>query len=360
MRIVQVNAFHYPYRGGIEHRVHHIAKRLAKKHELIILTGQLPDTSASEEMDGYTVKRLPSKQANIYNPPYIKTPGLLKALDELQPDIVDFHYRWAPTYNKAARHYSGKKAFTYHNTYGEGVGLTKIPSIVNDFFWSKHLKEFQKIVCVSEFVRQDLMARGFSPEQLVTVPNGIDMPPEMETSDDNFILFVGRLVGTKGLPYLLKAMKTVDSKLVICGGGPDLDKLQRMAGKLGLKDKVKFPGRVSEQEKHKLFSSCSLFVLPSIYESFGIAAAEAMSYGKPVVASNVGGLPEVVKGGGMLANPKDPEDLAKQITHLLNDPEKRKLLGIKAKELASGYTWDRSAEQMDNLYQSIYNNTNII
>ncbi len=354
MRIVQVNAFHYPYRGGIEHRVHHIAKRLAKKHEIIILTGLLPDTSGTEEMDGYTVRRLPSKQANIYNPPYIKTPGLLNELEKLQPDVVDFHYRWAPTYNKAARHYSGKKVFTYHNTYGEGVGLTKIPSIFNDFFWSKRLKEFQKVVCVSEFVRQDLMARDFSPEQLVTVPNGIDMPPDMPISDDNFILFVGRLVGTKGIKYLLKAMRNIDSKLIICGGGPDKEKLERLTGKLGLKDKVKFSGRVSEEEKYKLFSSCSLFVLPSIYESFGIAAAEAMSYGKPIVASNVGGLPEVVNGGGLLANPKDPSDLAKQITNLLNDPEKRKLLGIKAKELASGYTWDRSAEQMEKVYEEIF------
>ncbi len=354
MRIVQVNAFHYPYRGGIEHRVHHIAKRLAEKHEVIILTGLLPNTSSTEEMDGYTVRRLPSKQANIYNPPYIKTPGLLNALQKLQPDVVDFHYRWAPTYNKAARHYPGKKVFTYHNTYGEGVGLTKIPSIINDFFWSKRLKQFQKIVCVSEFVRQDLIAREFSPEQLVTVPNGIDMPPEMTISDDNFILFVGRLVGTKGLPYLIRAMKNVDCKLIICGGGPDKDKLQRLTGKLALKNKVQFPGRVSEQEKHKLFSSCSLFVLPSIYESFGIAAAEAMSYGKPVIASNVGGLPEVVNGGGLLANAKDSGDLAKQINSLLKNPEKRKLLGIKAKELASGYTWDSSAEQMDKVYNDIY------
>ena len=180
------------------------------------------------------------------------------------------------------------------------------------------------------------------------------MPPEMKISDDNFILFVGRLVGTKGIKYLLRAMKTVDSKLVICGGGPDKEKLQRLTGKLGLNDKVQFPGRVSEEEKHKLFSSCSLFVLPSIYESFGIAAAEAMSYGKPVIASNVGGLPEVVNGGGLLANPKDPNDLAKQITTLLRNPEKRKQLGIKAKEIASGYTWDSSAEQMEKVYNEIY------
>src|SRR5512145_1928630 len=113
LRIVQVNAYHYPYRGGIEHRIHHVSKRLAKKHEVIVLTSQLPNSSPEEEIDGYRVVRLPSKYYNIYNPPYVATPGLLEKLAELEPDIADFHYRWAPTYNKAARKYSGKKVFTF-------------------------------------------------------------------------------------------------------------------------------------------------------------------------------------------------------------------------------------------------------
>jgi glycosyltransferase involved in cell wall biosynthesis len=351
MKIVEVNAFHYPFLGGIEHRIHHIAKRLAGRHELIVLTGQLPDSSPTEEMGGYTVKRLPSKYTNIYNPPYIKTPGILKALEELQPDVVDFHYRWAPTYNKAAQKYSGKKVFTFHNTFGEGAGFTRIPSVANDYMWKSPLKKFSKIVCVSDFVRRDLIARGFNQGQLVTVPNGIEMPPPMNRNEGDYILFVGRLVGTKGIPYLLKAMKKIDSKLVICGGGPDQKKLEKMAIRLGITDKVKFPGRVPEEEKLRLFANSKLFVLPSIYESYGIAAAEAMSYGKAVVASDVGGLPEVVGGGGVLARPKDPNDLAEKINALLNDPGRRRTMGIKAAEIAKEYTWDSSASMMETVYR---------
>jgi glycosyltransferase involved in cell wall biosynthesis len=356
MKIVEVNAFHYPFLGGIEHRIHHIAKRLAGKHEVIVLTGQLPDTDSVEEMGGYTVRRLPSKYTNIYNPPYIKTPGILKALEELQPDIVDFHYRWAPTYNKAAQKYSGKKVFTFHNTFGEGAGFTRIPSIANDYMWKSPLKKFQKIVCVSDFVRRDLAARGFKSELLITVPNGIDMPPETGRSEGDYILFVGRLVGTKGIPHLLRAMKSIDSKLVVCGGGPDLKKLEKMAARFGIADKVAFPGRVLEEEKLRLFSNCILFVLPSIYESYGIAAAEAMSYGKAVVASDVGGLPEVVGDGGVLARPRDPKDLAEKINTLLGDRETRMAMGKRAAELAKEYTWNRSASMVEAVYLEVSGN----
>lgn len=350
MRIVEVNAFHYPFLGGIEHRIHHIAKRLAGKHEVIVLTGQLPETLPNEEMAGYTVRRLPSNYTNIYNPPYIKTPGILDALEEMQPDVVDFHYRWAPTYNKAAQKYKGKKVFTFHNTFGEGAGLTRIPSVANDYMWKRPLKQFSKIICVSDFVRRDLMARGFNQELLVTVPNGIDMPPPMNRTEGDYILFVGRLVGTKGIPYLLKAMKDIDSKLVVCGGGPDQKKLEKMAAHLGITDKVIFPGRVPEVEKLRLFSNCKLFVLPSIYESYGIAAAEAMSYGKAVVVSDVGGLPEVVGDSGLLARPRDQKDLAEKINTLLGDRERRMSMGNRARELAEKYTWDRSASMMESLY----------
>jgi glycosyltransferase involved in cell wall biosynthesis len=219
--------------------------------------------------------------------------------------------------------------------------------------WKSPLKRFPRIVCVSDFVRRDLAARGFEPGRLVTVPNGIDMPPEMETKDGDYILFVGRLVGTKGIPTLLKAMRKVDSKLVVCGGGPDMKKLGKMAERLGIAGIVKFPGRVPEEEKLRLFANCSVFVLPSIYESYGIAAAEAMSWGKPVVASDVGGLPEVVGEGGLLARPGDPDDLAEKINLLLKDGKQRKSMGEKAKLLAAEYTWDKAAGMMEKVYRDI-------
>jgi glycosyltransferase involved in cell wall biosynthesis len=350
MRIVEVNPFHYPFLGGIEHRVHHISKRLSKKHEMIVLTSQLAGTSPEEMMDGYRVVRLPSKYIDIYNPPYVSTKGLMEALKGLEPDLVDFHYRWAPDYNKLARNWSGKKVFTFHNTFGEGVGITRLPSLVNDQMMKRHLKKFSKVICVSEFVKKDLDKRGFDPKRTVAIPNGIEIPCAAPQIEEDFILFMGRLVNTKGLEYLVSAMSSVDSKLIICGGGPLQDKLQRKIEKNGLQGKVEMTGRVCEERKCELLSSCKLFVMPSIFESYGIAVAEAMSYGKAIVASDVGGLPEVVQDGGLICKSKNPKDLAGKITILLNNDSLRIEKAKRSKELARHYTWDSLAPKVEGEY----------
>jgi len=345
-----VNPFHYPFLGGIEHRVHHISKRLAKKHEMIVLTSQLEGTSKEEVIDGYRVVRLPSRYIDIYNPPFVSTKGLTEALKGLEPDLVDFHYRWAPDYNKIARSWPGKKVFTFHNTFGEGVGITRLPSLVNDQMLKRHLKKFPKVICVSEFVKKDLDRRGFDPMRTVAIPNGIEIPCSATQKEEDFILFMGRLVNTKGLEYLVKAMRSVDSKLIICGGGPLQAKLEKQIEKNGLQGKVEMTGRVCEERKCELLSSCKLFVMPSIFESYGIAVAEAMSYGKAIVATDVGGLPEVVKNGGLLCKAKDSTDLAGKIRTLLEDDAQRQIKAKQSIELAQSYTWDSLAPKVEQEY----------
>ncbi len=353
MRIVEVNAFHYPYRGGIEHRVHHISQRLGTKHKVTVLTSRLPGTAERERMENYDVVRLDSRLVNLYNPPHVITPGILDAIKELDPDMVDFHYRWSGTYNKAARNYEGVKAFTFHNTFGEGVGFLRPLSVLNDSLWKRHLLKFKKIICVSEFVRHDLESRGFARDRLEVVPSCIEMPVPRTAEEGDYILFVGRLVATKGLPYLLQAMKEVDSPLVIVGDGPARSGLERMTVRLGLEGKVTFEGRVSEERKADLFAGCKMLVMPSLFESLGLAAAEAMSYGKPVVASDSGGLPEVVGDGGIVVPAKDPKRLAEAINALLRDDSRRHDLGAKAKARAARYSWDLAADEMEKIYASL-------
>jgi glycosyltransferase involved in cell wall biosynthesis len=353
MKVVEVNAYHYPYMGGIEHRVHHLSQRLGSKHKVTVLTSRMPGTAERERMDNYDVLRLESRFVNLYNPPHVITHGILEAITELDPDVVDFHYRWSGTYNKAARNYEGTKAFTFHNTFGEGVGFLRPLSVLNDSLWKRHLLKFKKIICVSEFVKNDLVARGFAPDRLEVVPSCIEMPAPRTTVEDDYILFVGRLVATKGIPFLLQAMKEVNSHLVIVGGGPARSSLERMTARLGLEGKVTFEGRASEERKADLFAGCKMLVMPSLFESLGLAAAEAMSYGKPVVASNSGGLPEVVGNGGLIVPAKDPERLAEAINTLLRDDPLRHDLGVKAKARAAQYDWDLAAEKMEKIYASL-------
>jgi len=352
VKIVQLNAYHYPFMGGIEHRIHHLSRRLAKKHEVTVLTGRMPGTEPEEEIDGYRVIRLDSWYINVYNPPFVSTKGILSTMNQLRPDIVDFHYRWAPSYTRDVMRYEGKVVHTAHNTFGEGEGMMGVLSRINDKRFRRKCDKFSKIICVSEFICQDYARNGYSRDKLVVVPNGVEMP-SVHRDEEDFILSLGRIVRTKGLSYLMEAMREVDTPLLVCGAGPDRKHLEKLASSFGLKDKVRFLGRVSEERKAQLFASCKMFVMPSTFEAYGIAAAEAMSYGRPVVVSNVGGLPEVVADCGVLVPPRDSKGLAEGIRSLLAAEGLREELGRKAKSRAELFSWDHSAEKVEAVYRQV-------
>ena len=355
MKIVDVNPYFYPFFGGIEHRMHLIAKELvARGHDVTIVTGQLPGT-LSEEMseDGYRVVRLPSKYIKFYNPPYITSKGLLEKLNEIDADVVNFNYRWAPSYTKDMRKYSGKKVFTYHNMWGEGIGIQHTLSEINDNMFRKTLNTFDHIIAVSDYVRNDLIRRGIPSEKITTANPCLENYPELSDNEGDYILSLGRLVRTKGLDYLIEAMQYVDSKLIICGKGPDDKRLRKKIEKYGLSDKIEMKGWVSEEEKQRLMSECKMFVMPSLFESYGLAALEIMSYGRPVVCTDVNGLPDTVKDGGIYVKPKDAEGLADAINMLLSDEKKRKELGINSRKVAENQNVKNTVDIIEDVYRSV-------
>ena len=355
MRIVDINPYFYPLLGGIEHRMHLIAKELtARGHEVIIVTGQLKGTVQEEDFpDGYKVIRLPSWFINIYNPPYISSKGLLETLNRIEPDIVNFNYRWAPSYSKDMKRYTGKKVFTYHNMWGEGVGLTGRFSEINDNMFRKTLDTFDHIIAVSDFVRDDLIKRDVPAERISVAYPCLESYPELSDAEGDYILSLGRLVKTKGLDYLIEAMQYVDHKLIICGKGPEADHLRKLAKRFDVEDRIEFKGWVSEEEKNRLMQECKFFVIPSLYESYGLAALEIMSYGRPVVATNVDGLPGTVKDGGILVDPKDPKALADAMNSLLADKDKRIELGRNARRVAETQNVKSTVDAVEEVYRKV-------
>lgn len=142
--------------------MHLIAKEMVSRgHDVTIVTGQLEGTELNEVSEyGYKIVRLPSKFINLYNPPYISSTGLLETLNEIDADIVNFNYRWTPSYSKDMRRYTGKKVFTFHNMWGEGVGLQHYASAISDRLFKRTLDTFDHIISVSDYVRSDLIGRG--------------------------------------------------------------------------------------------------------------------------------------------------------------------------------------------------------
>ncbi len=175
-----MNPFFYPYKGGIERRMADTSRLLAAKgHDVTVLTGRLSEDSPEEEtMDGYRIVRLKSRQIRVYNPPFISSKGVLEALGSLDADLVNFNYRWAPSYTKGLRKYDGKKVFTYHNMWGEGVGLMGRFSEMNDDRFAPTLETFDHVIAVSDYVRKDLLRRGYSARYVTAVPTCLQTPVE--------------------------------------------------------------------------------------------------------------------------------------------------------------------------------------
>jgi glycosyltransferase involved in cell wall biosynthesis len=185
--------------------------------------------------------------------------------------------------------------------------------------------------------------------------------------DDLMILFLGRLVGVKGIDKLIMAMphvllKIPKAKLVIVGVGELQEYLTNLVRTMRLDDYVKFRfDFISEEERILHYAACDVAVFPSLYEPFGIVALEAMSMERPVIvgATGVSGMREIViccseEQCGYHIDPNNPSDIAWGITSALESPERRKWLGKNGrKRVLKEFTWTRIAEKTVDLYEQL-------
>ena len=161
----------------------------------------------------------------------------------------------------------------------------------------------------------------------------------LELDEHPIIIIVGRLRGEKGHSILLDAMAAVatkvpDVRLIVIGDGPDRESLKFKTEALGIATNIVWMGQKSLDEVFKLLAISDIAVVPSIFEGFGLTAAEAMAAALPVVGSDVDGLREVIEHGetGIMVPPGDSTALAKALTDLLKHPDRAKEMGAKGRE----------------------------
>ena len=183
-------------------------------------------------------------------------------------------------------------------------------------------------------------------------------PPRCQRSsvginNGNFVLlYVARLEPQKDHASLLRALSQIpDADLVLAGDGSLRAELEAQAEMLGLARRVHFLGR--RKDVAALLKMADIYVHPAAYEGFGIAAAEAMAAGKPVVASNVPGLAQVVGDAGILVPPADPATLATEVCNLISSPDRRQQLSRAAVERGRTFSIENTVAAYLDLYRSV-------
>jgi len=210
-------------------------------------------------------------------------------------------------------------------------------------------------------------ARGLYPQGsgYATLPYGVDeerFRPAERPGDEPVILAAGRLVEKKGFEYLLTAMRQMrhTTRLVIAGDGDLSNSLRQRASELGVASRVEFVGEADQPTMIRLYQSADVFALPSVHDSGGNVDGlpnvllEAMSCGLAVVASRIGGVPQVVRDGenGIMVDEKSPEALAAALDPVLANADLRRRLGAAARRtIIDGFTWKQYGRKLEGLMQ---------
>jgi len=349
----------------------------------IDISDSLPDVLAEDVKKWGRGIQLFSKIL-VYN--YLSASKLVNELikkESFKYDIVITH-DWLSAISGITIKKEAKLPFVFHvHSTEKGRTLGNGSEVVSNI--ELHgAKAADLIVTVSYAMNDELIKLGFPKEKIQVCYNGVDpqkYSPEAANAervrkvrdfygikdDEPMILFVGRLVGVKGVDKLIMTMphvlqKTPNAKLVIVGVGDLQDYLVNLVKTMRLQDSVKLNFEfVSEEERVLHYAACDVAVFPSLYEPFGIVALEAMSMERPVVvgATGVSGMREVViccgeEQCGFHINPNNPTDIAWGINSALENPERKEWLGKNGRRrVLDEFTWDKIAEKTVALYEQI-------
>jgi glycosyltransferase involved in cell wall biosynthesis len=374
------------YFGGVERRIVETTKRLRNEVNTTVYSGTKNGFRKPISVKG--VNFVPCFSTDTIFPVdnWFFNKSIAGALNAIKADVYEAHAVSGYGFSKALREKSIRKPFvqTVHGVLADeyahsfqGASLTLRAKLANLIMWrlSKLEEESAKnatlIVTVSKYSSEKIVKLyDVNRAKIRIVPNCVDThrfePSEgckrikRQIGIDNkpSVLFVGRLIPRKGLPFLIEAAKYVvkefsETKFVIVGNGPMKNNLVAYLEKLKLAGNFVFLGDVNEAVLPALYNCADVFALPSIQEGQGIALLEAQATAKPVVAFDVGGVHEAIIDNetGFLTKP-DSHKLAEAIMKLLANVSLREKMGSKGREFVSGnFSWDVCAERMMQVYR---------
>jgi glycosyltransferase involved in cell wall biosynthesis len=378
VRICHISSCFPPSRGGVETFVYNLSALMVERgHQVKVITSDRGTSSGKhrEWINGIEVIRYPER-LHLFEAPII--PQIALHLLREDYDVLHVH-GMVPTISDMALIISKFKRkpaiLTYHcdaETPRYGT-LGKLAGRLYAAFAVLAIKTASMIVATTRSYAESSSVLSSALKKIVIVPCGVDTKhffpskKEMVNRRKNqtrarYILYVGKLIHYKGVDVLIKAFERVSnsfaSSLMIIGDGDQRDELKQLTDNLKLTDQVTFAGGVPDESLPRYYQNSDLFVLPSLAsrrEAFGMVLLEAMACGKPVVASSIPGVCEVVENEetGLLAPPGSPEKLAQAILKLLGTDRLSEMGSYARSVIEKKYDWSVIAERYEGFYKSL-------
>lgn len=368
-----------PHVGGVEECVRQLAHaQRACGGSPLVLTMRWPkDLPASESVDGIPVRRhvfrLPERKAKWLAAYALEHRAIQRSINrqlvQHRTDLVHVHCVSGNAWYAypASRRLGLPLVVTLHGELTMDADRVYETSTVLPGLLRRLMLEADAVTACSRNTLEE--AESFTCVNLhdrgVVIPNGVNLAELRDATPTRrvrpYVLAIGRHVRAKGFDVLIDAWATVQRPipepidLVVAGDGPEHDALIGRARELGLEGSIEFPGFCDRATTASLFAGCSAFVLPSRHEPFGIVNLEAMAAGKPIVATDVGGVREIIEAGvtGLLVPPEDPAALAAALVRVITTPALAGALGSCGATRSAAFDWSLIAAKYADLYRQV-------
>jgi len=369
----------YPSRGNLQGIfIHELCRQLVDLNcQVHVVTSTRNSRSSLKIIEGVHIHNLNSFHSFL--PFFVQK--VIKTVKKYQIDVLHAHFTLpGGLIGAITRKITSKPLVVTVHGYditcirNIGYGLICNPFLRN--IVKKTLKSVDKVIAVSKSVKKMIIQLRIRDSKIKVIYNGIDLKRFCQSreilersnilkykknwTNKRILLNVGSLVPVKGQKYLIEAMRDVikefpNSMLLICGDGPLKKPLHELVKRFDLQDYVKFMGEIRREDMPLYYAIADVFLLSSLIEGQSISLLEAMAFSKPIIASEVGGIPEIITTGrtGLLIEKQSPKKLAQAICMVLRDKKFAELMGRNARELIKNFSLDIQAKQVLSIYEDV-------